>query len=323
MNYEAAAAAADNCATQNECSVTVGATDASGDSAATAATVTIAVTNVNEAPTFTARASGVITGIASPMTIMRDENMTALADAGSEDDVTYAATDPEGLNVNLMLMGSDADMFALSNTGVLSFKKEKDREMPTDANRDNVYELTVRASDGTLHTDRMVMVTVTNENEAPVVGASGLSVSGPTAVSYAENGTDAVATYMASGPMSDMATWMLEGDDAGDFRISNGGMLSFRSSPDYESPDDENMDNMYEVTVKASDGTNMDTLDVMVTVTDEDDMSDQDELLTRYDENENGHIDRSEAVQAVLDYQNGMLSRADAVSVILLYHGNN
>ena len=29
-------------------------------------------------------------------------------------------------------------------------------EMPTDANRDNVYEVTVRASDGTLYEDRMV-----------------------------------------------------------------------------------------------------------------------------------------------------------------------
>ena len=45
------------------------------------------------------------------------------------------------------------------------------------------------------------------------------------------------------------------------------------------------------------------------------------ELLDRYDADESGHIDRSEAVQAVLDYHRGNLSRADAVRVILLYHG--
>ena len=44
---------------------------------------------------------------------------------------------------------------------------------------------------------------------------------------YAENGTGAVATYMASGPDASMATWSLEGDDAGDFDISSSGELTF------------------------------------------------------------------------------------------------
>ena len=39
--------------------------------------------------------------------------------------------------------------------------------MPTDADRNNVYALTVRASDGALNEDRMVMVTVTDEGEGP------------------------------------------------------------------------------------------------------------------------------------------------------------
>ena len=44
----------------------------------------------------------------------------------------------------------------------LSFKKNPDFEMPGDRNTDNVYEVTVRASDGTLNADRMVTVKVTN-----------------------------------------------------------------------------------------------------------------------------------------------------------------
>ena len=43
---------------------------------------------------------------------------------------------------------------------VLSFKKSPDFEMPGDRNTDNVYEVTVRASDGTLNADRMVVVKV-------------------------------------------------------------------------------------------------------------------------------------------------------------------
>ena len=101
----------------------------------------------------------------------------------------------------------------------------------------------------------------------------------------------------------------------------SGGELSFQNSPDYEMPDDANEDNIYMITLKADDGTYMDTLDVTITVTDEDDMVTGGDLLDRYDADSSGHIDRSEAVRAVLDYQRGNLSRADAVRVILLYHG--
>ena len=143
---------------------------------------------------------------------MRVENMMALADSVSEDDVTYAATDPGRLNVNLDAHGSDRDMFALSSTGVLSFKERRtDYEMPTDANRDNVYEVTVRASDGTLNEDRMVRVTVTNVDEAPEIIEGGLAIAGSASVNYAENGDmDAVATFTARGPMADMAMWSLD-----------------------------------------------------------------------------------------------------------------
>ena len=44
---------------------------------------------------------------------------------------------------------------------ILSFKKSPDFEMPGDWNDDNLYEVTVRASDGTMSADRMVVVKVT------------------------------------------------------------------------------------------------------------------------------------------------------------------
>ena len=90
------------------------------------------------------------------------------------------------------------------------------------------------------------------------------AIDGPASRSYMENGTDAVATYTASGDAA--TTWTLAGDDAADFTIT-GGMLRFMSSPNYEMPMDEGMDNVYMVTVKGSDGTNEDTEPVTVTVT--------------------------------------------------------
>ena len=81
-----------------------------------------------------------------------------------------------------------------------------------------------------------------------------------------------VATYTATDPENATITWTLEGDDTALFDLSSGGVLTFVSSPDYENPADADLGNVYEVTVKASDGTYMDTLDVMVMVTNVDEM---------------------------------------------------
>ena len=76
-----------------------------------------------------------------------------------------------------------------------------------------------------------------------------------------------MTTYSATDPESATITWSLEGDDAADFEISDGGVLTFKSSPDYETAADDDTDNAYMVTVKANDGTNTATRDVTVTVT--------------------------------------------------------
>ena len=85
-------------------------------------------------------------------------------------------------------------------------------------------------------------------------------------IEYAENGTDAVATFTAVDPEADHITWSLGGIDAGDFTIV-GGVLRFISSPDYETPADDDTNNTYEITVTASDGTNSDTEGVEIEVT--------------------------------------------------------
>ena len=96
-----------------------------------------------------------------------------------------------------------------------------------------------------------------------------LAVTGITATSYAENGTSTVATYATSGSATSIPiTWSLTGNDSDDFSISTTGELRFSSPPDYESPTDSDMDNVYEVTVNAGAGDTTATLDVIVTVTD-------------------------------------------------------
>ena len=78
-----------------------------------------------------------------------------------------------------------------------------------------------------------VTITVTDADEAPDV--TGDAVSKP--ISYAENGTDPVATYTAVDPEGVAVKWSLSGADAADFTIE-GGVLAFVKSPDFEDAKD-------------------------------------------------------------------------------------
>ncbi|WP_417386422.1 Ig-like domain-containing protein [Gimesia sp.] len=105
------------------------------------------------------------------------------------------------------------------------------------------------------------------ENIPPVITTDG---GGATAsLNVAEN-TTAVTTVGASDAELDTLQYTITGGtDAGLFSIDNGtGDLSFISPPDYESPLDSNLDNVYEVTVTASDsfgGSDSQTIQVTVT----------------------------------------------------------
>ena len=92
------------------------------------------------------------------------------------------------------------------------------------------------------------------------------TLTGDTAIQYAEHTSGPVATYTATDPEDAHISWSLSGTDAADFSIIQGD-LTFNAGPDYEDPTDSNKDNVYHVTVEASDGTNIVTLDVTVTVT--------------------------------------------------------
>ena len=320
--------------TDNECTVMVRATDASGDAtAATAATnvfvdatVTIEIRDVNEKPEFATDTSGT-PAAASPKAITSPENRTALFPSGDPAttavDVTYAATDPERLNVTLTLMGADRAKFQLSGAGVLSFSEKPDYEKPSDANRDNVYEVTVRASDGVLHEDRMVKVTVDRVDEAPeimVVPASGLRISGKSSQSVAEN-TTAVGTYTASGPNAASARWTVSGADRALFTIGDTtGALAFSVAPDYETPGSAANSNTYSVTVMARDSEGQtDSIAVTVTVTDVTEQAPTN-VVERYDTDNSGRIDKGELANGVFDYEiGGTISKDDLADLIFSY----
>ena len=193
-------------------------TAADGSGATDSITVNISVTDVNEAPTVTGAESAEVA-----------ENSTE-AVAG------FTATDPDADDtITLSLSGDDAEAFTISEDGMVSFAASPDFEAPADADMDNVYMVTVTATDSGDATDSIdVTVTVSDMNEAP-------TVSGEAAVDYAEHGTDPVGTYMADDPdAGDAITWSLSGADAASFNISEDGILSFVAPAIEEESDDAN-----------------------------------------------------------------------------------
>ena len=211
-------------------------------------TVAITVTNENDnAPSFTSDAA-----------VSVAENQAVA--------YTALATDADGDDLSYNLSGTDAALFMIdATTGEVSFIEAPDFEAPGDADGDNVYDIVVTASDGTNSTDQTVAITVTNENDnAP-------SFTSDAAVSVAEN--QAVAyTALATDADGDPLSYSLSGSDAALFMIDGAtGEVSFIEAPDFENPGDADGDNVYDIVVTASDGTNSTDQAVAITVTDEND----------------------------------------------------
>ena len=157
---------------------------------------------------------------------------------------TYAA--PWAAGVSWSLSGPDSERFSISRGGDLSFVAPPDYEHPADANADNVYQVGVRASDGTAAGFLAVSVTIADLNEPP-------DVFGPVGVRVEEGSGTLVGTYTYDDPEAGAARWSLTGSDGHLFTITDG-ELRFRRAPDFDNPADANRNNRYEVTVLADDG---------------------------------------------------------------------
>ena len=204
--------------------------------------VVVTVTDVNETPAVSGREE------------------VEYVENGTDPVAGYSADDPENDDITWSLAGTDARDFEISDSGVLTFRQTPNHESPVDSNGDNVYLVTVQASDGRRTGTLDVTVTVTDLDEPPVI-------SGPGSVRYQENDTKEVGTYAASDPEHETVTLSLVGMDEEALELSATGVLTFGEVPDRENPADLNRDNVYEVTVRAEDGTNTADFGVTITVT--------------------------------------------------------
>ena len=114
------------------------------------------------------------------------------------------------------------------------------------------YTVTIQATDsGNESFVGTIAVKVENENEPPILkGNKNLKLF------HAENAGKIVASLEASDPDADQTgiKYKLSASpDKGAFKITRSGDLSFLREPDFETPIDENKDNVYEVAFKAVD----------------------------------------------------------------------
>ncbi len=220
--------------------VTVTATDE--DSITGSMSITVTVTNVNEAPTFTTAttlalsvAEGTTGNIGSPVT----------------------ATDPEGASLTYSLSGTDASAFQISSTGQISLASGTVLNHEQKAS----YSFNVVASEpgqAPLTATRAVTLAVTDVAES-------LTITGLANATAAENAAWTGPTPTVTGHRGTV-TWTKSGTDSDDFVIvSTTGVLSMVAR-DHENPVDDDPDNVYEVTVTATDEDNI-TGSVAITLT--------------------------------------------------------
>jgi hypothetical protein len=244
----------------NTYTVVVRATDAAGN--ASNQTVTISVTGVSDGP-------GGVAGPASP--VFTSGTAVNFAENGTGTAYTAVATDADGDSLVYSLSGTDAALFHINAlTGAVTFKVAPNYEAPADLGADNVYDITVRASDGTHTTSQSVTISVTPVSDGPggVAGPASPVFSSGTAVNFAENGTGTAYTAVATDADGDALLYSLSGTDAALFNINAlTGAVTFKSAPDFEAPADAGGNNVYDITVRASDGTHTTNRNVAITVT--------------------------------------------------------
>ena len=228
------------------------------------------------------------------------------------DPVTATDTDNDTLTYELIAVASpspndgdddffDIDMATGQITVAQNLDYDSDQGRGTSGNRpdDGEYRVTVKATDPSGSTDNItVTITAVNVNEDPVVtGRAELIVAEGTIDITDEDAvlvyatlpdapgildpagpTNQINEYVYEDPeqLDSIARWTLEGEDAGAFDHSGRfepRYLQFKVAPDFENPTDMNRDNVYEVTLVATDtnplgtGAGIGKVNVWLTVT--------------------------------------------------------
>ena len=194
--------------------------------------VTVNINNLNDnAPVYTAASS-----------LNASENQTEA--------FTATASDADGDSMTFNISGGvDKDEFTIvSTSGVVTFNTAPDYESK------NSYVVIIDVLDGAYTTSQEVTINITDVNEAPIFTTSNTFA--------ADENQSSVDTVSASDPEGTSITYSLSGDDASALNISESGVLTFETEPNYESK------SSYSIIANADDGANTTTQEITININD-------------------------------------------------------
>ena len=206
-------------------------------------TITVTITDVNEAPVIVAQTFSVTENTAAGTTV----GTVAATDEDAGDNLTFSIT-----------AGNVGNAFVINeNTGVITVAGTIDHETTP------IYTLTLQVSDGDLSASAAFTVNVTNVNDnSPMITSSATA-------SIVEGIAEVLTVTATDADAGTILTYSVsEGADQALFSINRtSGALTFITAPDFENPTDQDGDNSYELAVTASDGTNNAMQTITITVT--------------------------------------------------------
>ena len=207
----------------------------------TAFTVTVNLTDVNEAPD----------GSATTRTVAEN------AAAGTKVGAPVTTTDSDGDSLSYSLTSNEFEIDPQGVVGAASGQIVVKAGATLDYETKSAYNVTVKASDGTNTTDIAVTINLADVNEPPAAA--------PQTRDVAENspaGTTVGQPVTATDPEGSPLTYALTSNEFAVGRLT--GQLTVKSgaSLDYETT------SVYSVTVQASDGANTTDIPVTINVTD-------------------------------------------------------
>ena len=204
--------------------------------------------------------------------------MITAVEPDNDDILTYEIDNDATTGIDIPA-DHDANFFSIDkDTGQIRVAKRLDAdavgEGRTTGAEAGTYVFFVRATDPSGDDDQIeVTVTAGPVNEAPTVSGPGEATVMETPAYEDANPAFSLAYTVADPDTGDAANWTLAGDDAGAFSIggtTGGRTITFKTAPDFEMPSDRNGDNVYKVTVVATDnGTATGEMMVSITVTNE------------------------------------------------------
>ncbi|MBA2961432.1 MULTISPECIES: peroxidase family protein [Ramlibacter] len=146
-------------------------------------------------------------GGAASFTVQRPENDSFVAFIDATDaNVTDGILFPDQV-LSYSLFGDDATRFQIDQlSGLLSFVAAPNFEVATDLDNDNVYDVIVRVSDGSLFDEQALAIEVINADDA-VTGSIHLSVGSQTNTAATLAAASTLADEDAAGPLTTTLQW--------------------------------------------------------------------------------------------------------------------